>query len=102
MGYTFKSDYDLSEQLEVGREYVGSLRRRGLTYEEIITKVETSRKEVKSILGYTFQSDAELSRQLGKSEGYVSSYKSKGLDYEEIILKAIGKKIGEDTYEIIG
>lgn len=73
----------------MGREYVGSLRRRGLTYEEIITKVETSWKEVKSILGYTFKSDAELSRQLGKYDNYVSYYRSKGLSYEEIISRAV-------------
>lgn len=102
MGYTFKSDCDLSEQLGMNSNYVCSLKGRGFTYEEIITKAETSRKEVKSVLGYTFKSDAELSRQLGKYEGYVSKYKCEGLDYEEIILKAIGKKIGKDTYEIIG
>ncbi len=37
-GYTFKSDSDLSRQLGRHVNYVGRLRQKGLTYEEIISR----------------------------------------------------------------
>lgn len=85
MGFSFINDVDLSRQLGKHSGYVSYLRKRGLSYEEIIQKA-ASKKEV---MGYSFVSDSDLSRQLGKSTGYVSYLRKKGLSHEEIIQKVL-------------
>ena len=83
LGYTFESDKDLSTQLGKSEYYVYSLRKKGLSYEDIIQK-----NMAKTISGYTFKSYKDLSLQLGKSAMYVSQCRRRGLSYEEIIQNA--------------
>ena len=90
-GYEFTSDSDLSIQLEKNVNYVGKLRAKGLSYEEIIDKANTPKK-LKSCKGYEFSSDIDLSRQLEMYDCYVSRFRRKGLSYEEIIDKAHASK----------
>ena len=89
LGYTFKSDKDLSIQLDRHAGYVCRLKGQGKTYEEIITNA-LSRRKTKTILGITFQTDVELDKKLGVYIGYTAHYKCKGLSYEEIIRKMKG------------
>lgn len=84
LGYSFKTDEDLSIQLGKPKDYVSSLKQEGFSYKEIIRRATKSR----TIKGYTFMSDRDLSRQLGKSHGYVHIMKAKHLSYEEIIKRA--------------
>ena len=105
-GYTFKSDRDLSVQLDRNPLYVRKLRKMGLSYEEIIKRGSTSYKykkrgEVwnptyprKTVLGYSFISDKDLSIQLGKSSSHVANKRiRRGLSYEEIIREALAKTV---------
>ena len=92
-GFTFRTDYELDSLLGTHKGYVCSLRKRGLSYEEVIHKGlnYTPRKSKKSVTvcGYTFKSDRDLANQLGVSSTFVSSYRRKGLSYEEIIHKIL-------------
>ena len=66
MGYTFKSDADLSRQLGKYTTYVNQLRRKGWTYEKIISHVldpESQEPQI-TISGYTFKNNADLSDSL--------------------------------------
>lgn len=98
LGYTFKTDIDLSQQLGKYSDYVSYYKRKGFSYEEIIKGdiipiIKSKTIESKTIDGYTFKTDADLSLQLGKNKNYVNHLKNnKGLSYEEIIRQANKRK----------
>lgn len=98
LGYSFKTDEDLSIQLGKPKDYVSSLKQEGFSYKEIIRRATKSR----TIKGYTFMSDRDLSRQLGKSDEYVNNYKAMGLSYEEIIDKATRGVLAFSLKKVLG
>lgn len=97
LGYSFKTDSGLSSQLNKASNYVYSLRKEGLSYEEIILRANSEKS--KTIKGYTFINDKDLSRQLGRFEGYVSKLRRQGMSYEEIINGATKDNY---KYDILG
>lgn len=83
--WTWKSNQDLCRQLGKSVGYVSTLRVKGLSYPEIISRVtSTNSCEIDGVL-WTWKSDTDLSRKLGKSSSYVFNFRKKGFSYPEII-----------------
>ena len=101
MGYTFKSDADLSRQLGKFTTYVNQLRRKGWTYEKIISHVLNPEPRI-TISGYTFKNNADLSRQLGKYTTYVHECRQRGWTYEKIISHVLDPESQEPQITISG
>lgn len=94
-GYTFKTDKDLARQLGITAACISKLKiRDGLSYEEIIAKVNA---QCKTVCGFTFRSDRELDALLGVYEGYVKHYRKSGLSYENIIHRSFNRRSKSKT-----
>lgn len=92
--WTWKSNQDLCKQLGKSVGYVSTLRVKGLSYPEIISRVtSTNSCEVDGVL-WTWKSDTDLSKKLGKNAGFVSDNRQRGLSYPELIRRSASTTAG--------
>ena len=87
-GITFHSDAELSKILGRNSRFVGSQKKKGLSYKQIIeySKNLDSPPIIGSYRGFSWTSGHDLSRQLGHDRGYVTLMKrARGYGPEDLI-----------------